>query len=67
MFEKGGKFFADRRDKSGNRKWQSFATSRAVLAHEAEQKALAHPKDLASRPRSPHYNSPSSRRLATPK
>jgi hypothetical protein len=47
MFEKSGKFYADWRDTSGNRLRKSFATKRAALQYEAEQKELAHPKSPA--------------------
>jgi hypothetical protein len=47
MFEKDGKFYADWRDKRGNRKRKSFTSKRAALRHEEEQKELAHPKKKA--------------------
>jgi hypothetical protein len=60
MFEKSGKFFADWRDQSGQRKRKSFHTERAALTFESEQKELAHPKTPARGRRSPVSYSPSS-------
>lgn len=47
MFEKAGKYYADWRDRQGNRKRKSFNSARAALTFEAEQKELAHPKKRA--------------------
>jgi hypothetical protein len=47
MFQKNGRYYADWRDKSGRRLRQSFTSKRAALQHEAEQKAIAHPKTTA--------------------
>jgi hypothetical protein len=47
MFEKNGKFFADWRDKQGNRKRRSFKSLRAALSFEAEMKEGTHPKQKA--------------------
>ena len=47
MFEKQGRFYADWRDKSGQRLRKSFTSKRAALQFEAEQKELAHPKSKA--------------------
>lgn len=60
MFEKSGKFFADWRDHTGQRKRKSFHTERAALTFEAEQKELAHPKSTARGKRSPASYSPNS-------
>ena len=60
MFEKSGKFYADWRDASGQRKRKSFHTARAALTFEAEQKGLAHPKTTARGRRSPVSFSPNS-------
>jgi hypothetical protein len=57
MFEKQGKFYADWRDKKGNRKRKSFTTARAALQFEAEEKALAHPKRKAGRTALPRFSS----------
>jgi hypothetical protein len=44
MFRKQRKHYADWRDANGTRKRKSFASPRAALKFEQEQKALAHPK-----------------------
>ena len=49
MYEKSGKFYADWRDKNGQRKRKSFNAARAALVFEAEQKEIAHPKRRATR------------------
>ncbi len=51
MFEKSGKFYADWRDRTGARKRKSFASARAALRHEQEQKDAAHPNAPARRNR----------------
>ena len=58
MFEKQGKFYADWRDRSGRRLRKAFATKRAALQFEAEQKELAHPKTKARGLRSPRSSAP---------
>jgi hypothetical protein len=47
MYEKAGKYYADWRDRSGKRKRKSFASRRAALTFEEEQKEIAHPKSTA--------------------
>lgn len=44
MYEKQGRYYADWRDKTGQRLRKSFTSKRAALQFEAEQKELAHPK-----------------------
>jgi hypothetical protein len=56
MFEKQGKFYADWRDRKGNRKRKSFTTARAALRFEEEQKELAHPKTQARRTPLPNFS-----------
>jgi hypothetical protein len=38
MFEKAGKYYADWRDRTGQRTRKSFRSARTALAFEAEQK-----------------------------
>ena len=40
MYEKGGKYYADWRDRKGQRKRKSFNSKRAALTYEDEQKGL---------------------------
>jgi len=40
MYEKAGKYYADWRDRSGKRKRKSFASRRAALTFEEEQKEI---------------------------
>jgi hypothetical protein len=61
MFEKDGKFYADWRDKDGNRKRKSFKSRRAALRYEEEQKELAHPKMKARVTQLPKYSAPDSK------
>jgi hypothetical protein len=53
MYEKSGKFYADWRDAGGTRLRKSFASKRAALQFETEQKELAHPKTRAQGTQSP--------------
>src|ERR1035437_561563 len=48
MFEKDDKYYADWRNKAGQRLRKSFTSKRAALQREAEQKELAHPKQRAT-------------------
>jgi hypothetical protein len=61
MFQKGAKFFADWRDRQGNRLRKSFSSQQAALKYEAEMKAEAHPKTAARGQRSPKFSVPRSR------
>lgn len=57
MYEKSGKFYADWRDRTGQRKRKSFNTARAALVFESEQKEIAHPKRRATRkPYAPSFS-----------
>jgi hypothetical protein len=58
MYEKSGKFFADWRDRKGNRKRKSFTNARAALRFEEEQKELARPKLKARAKLSPRFSVP---------
>lgn len=64
MYEKSGKFFADWRDRQGNRKRKSFTSPRAALRFEAEQKELAHPKSKARGQHLPKFSAPATSRGA---
>lgn len=64
MYEKGGKYYADWRDKSGQRKRKSFISGRAALRFEAEQKELAHPKPKARATTSHRCYAPTSKGAA---
>jgi hypothetical protein len=61
MFEKDGKYYADWRDKGGNRKRKSFKSKYAALRYEEEQKELAHPKQKVRVSPSPKYSAPGSK------
>ncbi len=58
MFEKAGRYYADWRDTTGKRLRKSFTSKRAALQHEADQKAIAHPRGLATGRQSQPYSSP---------
>lgn len=58
MFEKAGRYYADWRDTTGKRLRKSFTSKRAALQHEADQKATAHPRGLATGRKSQPYSSP---------
>ena len=60
MFQKSGKYYADWRDKAGQRLRKSFTSKAAALQFEAEQKDLAHPKNQARGQRSPKCSAPTS-------
>ena len=67
MFEKDNKFYADWRNKKGQRKRKSFTSKRAALQFESEQKELAHPKQTARRtPSQRSYSPREGSRTATP-
>jgi hypothetical protein len=61
MFEKEGRYYADWRDKDGNRKRKSFKNKNAALRYEEEQKELAHPKQKVRVSPSPRYCAPDSK------
>jgi hypothetical protein len=56
MFEKSGKYYADWRDRSGQRLRKAFTSKRAALLYEQEQKELAHPKQKARDSQSPKFS-----------
>lgn len=58
MFEKAGKFYADWRDKSGQRKRKSFNTAKAARVFEQEQKEATHPKPKGRAQQLPRYSTP---------
>ncbi len=60
MFEKNGKYYADWREKDGRRLRKSFASKRAAILFEQEQKELTHPKRKARSALSPICSAPAS-------
>jgi len=66
MFEKTGKFYADWRDANGHRLRKSFASKRAALQFEAQQKELANPKPKARGQACVHYSAPATSNTAIP-
>lgn len=66
MYEKNGKFFADWRDRQGNRKRKSFTSPRAALRFEAEQKELARPRSRARGKHLPTYSAPATSKVSKP-
>ena len=66
MYEKAGKFYADWRDRQGNRKRKSFTSPRAALKYEAEQKELARPKPRARGKALPTYSAPATTHVGKP-
>lgn len=53
MFQKGNLFFADWRNRKGQRLRKSFSNSADALDYEQAQKAAAHPKAKRAAPPSP--------------
>ena len=66
MYEKGGKFYADWRDRNGQRKRKSFTSPRAALRFESEQKELARPKSRARGKALPTYSAPAISKVSKP-
>lgn len=62
MYTKGSRFYADWRDRRGNRRRRAFATQQEAITWEEEQKRLAHPKKAGPAHKSPRSSGPTSKR-----
>jgi hypothetical protein len=65
MFEKGGKFYADWRNRKGKRLRKSFTSKRAAQQFEDDMKEAAHPKTKALVRRWPKYSAPNTSAFRT--
>lgn len=65
MFEKNGHYFADWRNRRGQRQRKSFTSEAEAIRHQEEMRAQAHPKQQGKGRRSQRSCAPISRKRST--